>query len=80
MGSWHDSSPTHPQSRILVSPITRDTCDLVANKLGKVEGAKVSKLVGQSDRKGEKGLRQKEQVECCSASGTGSSMCWWRRP
>lgn len=52
----------HPTSRILVFTHYRDTCDLVANKLGKVEGAKVAKLVGQSDRKGEKGLRQKEQV------------------
>jgi len=51
-----------PGSRILVFTHYRDTCDLVANKLGRVEGAKVAKLVGQSDRKGEKGLRQKEQV------------------
>jgi Fanconi anemia group M protein len=52
----------HPESRILVFTHYRDTCDLVANKLGKVEGAKVAKLVGQSDSKGEKGLKQKEQV------------------
>jgi len=51
-----------PTSRILVFTHYRDTCELVAIKLGKVEGAKVAKLVGQSDRKGEKGLRQKEQV------------------
>lgn len=51
-----------PTSRVLVFTHYRDTCDLVANKLGKVEEARVAKLVGQSDRKGEKGLRQKEQV------------------
>ena len=51
-----------PSSRILVFTHYRDTCELVAVKLGKVEGARVAKLVGQSDRKGEKGLRQKEQV------------------
>lgn len=52
----------HPDSRILVFTHYRDTCDLVASKLGKVEGARVAKLVGQSDRKGERGLRQREQV------------------
>jgi len=52
----------HPDSRILVFTHYRDTCDLVANKLGKVENAKVAKLVGQADSKGEKGLKQKEQV------------------
>ncbi|HPD09167.1 MAG TPA: helicase-related protein, partial [Methanomassiliicoccales archaeon] len=31
-------------------------------KLGNVEGARVAKLVGQSDRNGERGLRQREQV------------------
>ena len=51
-----------PTSRVLVFTHYRDTCDLVATKLGKVEEARVAKLVGQSDRKGEKGLRQKEQV------------------
>jgi ERCC4-related helicase len=51
-----------PSSKVLVFTHYRDTCELVANKLSKVEGAKVAKLVGQSDRKGEKGQRQKEQV------------------
>jgi len=51
-----------PSSKILVFTHYRDTCELMANKLSRVEGAKVAKLVGQSDRKGEKGQRQKEQV------------------
>jgi ERCC4-related helicase len=51
-----------PSSRTLVFTHYRDTCELVASKLSKVEGARVAKLVGQTDRKGEKGLRQKEQV------------------
>jgi ERCC4-related helicase len=51
-----------PSSRILVFTHYRDTCELVASKLARVEGVRAAKLVGQSDRKGEKGLRQKEQV------------------
>jgi len=51
-----------PSSKILVFTHYRDTCELMTNKLSRVEGAKVAKLVGQSDRKGEKGQRQKEQV------------------
>jgi len=51
-----------PSSRVLVFTHYRDTCDLVASKLGNVEGARVAKLVGQSDRNGERGLRQREQV------------------
>ena len=51
-----------PASKVLVFTHYRDTCDLVANKLSKVEGVRVAKLVGQADRVGERGLRQKEQV------------------
>lgn len=51
-----------PDSRIIVFTHYRDTCDLVASKLAEIEGAKVAKLVGQSDRCGDKGLKQKEQV------------------
>jgi Fanconi anemia group M protein len=40
----------------------RDTCELVANKLSKIEGARVAKLIGQAERGSEKGLKQKEQV------------------
>jgi len=40
----------------------RDTCELVANKLSKIEGAKVAKLIGQAERGSDKGLKQKEQV------------------
>ncbi|MCQ5375707.1 MAG: DEAD/DEAH box helicase [Methanomassiliicoccales archaeon] len=54
---------THPESRTLVFTHYRDTCELVANKLSKIEGARVAKLVGQAERGEEKGLKQKEQVE-----------------
>jgi len=51
-----------PDARIMVFTHYRDTCDLVASKLSEIEGAKVAKLVGQANRLGEKGLKQKEQV------------------
>lgn len=51
-----------PDSRILVFTHYRDTCDMVASKLEKIEGARVGKLIGQSERQGDRGLRQKEQI------------------
>ncbi len=51
-----------PEARIIVFTHYRDTCDLMASKLAEVEGARVAKLVGQSDRGKEKGLKQKEQI------------------
>jgi Fanconi anemia group M protein len=52
----------HPNSRILVFTHYRDTCELVTNKLSKIEGAKVAKLIGQAESGSDKGLKQKEQV------------------
>ncbi len=51
-----------PESKIIVFTHYRDTCDMVANRLGRVEGAKVARLVGQAGRENNKGLKQKEQV------------------
>jgi ERCC4-related helicase len=51
-----------PDSRVLVFTQYRDTCDMVANYLSRVDGVSVTKLIGQSGRCGEKGLRQKEQI------------------
>ncbi|MGD0817336.1 MAG: helicase-related protein, partial [Methanomassiliicoccales archaeon] len=51
-----------PNSRVLVFTHYRDTCDLMANKLASIPGVKVAKLVGQADRVGERGLKQKDQV------------------
>lgn len=51
-----------PDSRIIVFTQYRDTCNLLAGKLSEIQGAKVARLVGQADRAGEKGLKQKEQV------------------
>jgi Fanconi anemia group M protein len=51
-----------PDSRMLVFTQYRDTCDMVTNLISKIEGARVTKLIGQSGRIGEKGLKQKEQI------------------
>jgi ERCC4-related helicase len=51
-----------PDSRVLVFTQYRDTCDMVANYLARIDGVSVTKLIGQSGRCGEKGLRQKEQI------------------
>jgi len=48
-----------PDSKILVFSQYRDTCDMLVEKLSKIENAHVAKLIGQS--KG--GLKQKEQVQ-----------------
>lgn len=50
----------HPHSKVLVFTHYRDTCELIARWLEKVQGAKVGMLVGQS---GNGGLKQKEQIE-----------------
>jgi ERCC4-related helicase len=51
-----------PASRVLVFTHYRDTCDMVASRLDRIGGVRVGKLIGQSERKGDKGLKQKEQV------------------
>jgi Fanconi anemia group M protein len=62
MGIVSNQIQVKPDSRILVFTQYRDTCEMVANYIAKIEGAKVTKLIGQSGRMNEKGLKQKEQV------------------
>ena len=62
MGIVSNQLQVKPDSRVLVFTQYRDTCDMVANYLSRVEGAKVTKLIGQSGRGEHKGLRQKEQI------------------
>jgi Fanconi anemia group M protein len=62
MGIVSNQIQVKPDSRILVFTQYRDTCEMVANYISKIEGAKVTKLIGQAGRVGEKGLKQKEQV------------------
>ena len=62
MGIISNQIQVKPDSRILVFTQYRDTCEMVANYVARIEGAKVTKLIGQAGRVGEKGLKQKEQV------------------
>jgi Fanconi anemia group M protein len=50
-------------SRIIVFTNFRDTAEVIAKELGKIEGIKVSRFVGQASRVDDKGMEQKEQVE-----------------
>ncbi|QLH74441.1 MAG: DEAD/DEAH box helicase [Methanomassiliicoccales archaeon] len=52
----------NPGSKVLVFTHYRDTCELVAGKLAKIDGVRVAKLIGQAGRAGDKGLKQREQV------------------
>jgi ERCC4-related helicase len=62
MGIVSNQVLAKPDSRVLVFTHYRDTCDLVTSKLETLEGARVGKLIGQSEHSGDKGLKQKEQV------------------
>jgi Fanconi anemia group M protein len=48
-----------PGSKIIIFTQYRDTCDLIEQKVSRIDGSRVCKLVGQA--KG--GLKQKEQVD-----------------
>jgi ERCC4-related helicase len=63
MGLVSQQVNERPNSKVLVFTHYRDTCDLVASMLSRIDGVRVTKLVGQADRVGEKGLKQKEQVD-----------------
>jgi Fanconi anemia group M protein len=62
MGIVSNQIQVKPDSRILVFTQYRDTCDMVTNYISRIEGARVTKLIGQSGRIGQKGLKQKEQI------------------
>ena len=57
----------YPESRIIVFSQYRDTCDLLVSKLSLIQGARVAKLVGQSNG----GLKQKEQIGLLSKFRSG---------
>lgn len=46
-------------AKVLIFTQYRDTCDLLVDKLSSISGARVGKLIGQSNG----GLKQKEQIE-----------------
>lgn len=62
MGIVSNQIQVKPDSRILVFTQYRDTCDMVTNYVSRIDGARVTKLIGQSGRIGQKGLKQKEQI------------------
>jgi Fanconi anemia group M protein len=62
MGIVSNQLQVKPDSRVLVFTQYRDTCDMVTNLLARIDGARVTKLIGQSGRINEKGLKQKEQI------------------
>jgi len=62
MGIVSNQLQVKPDSRVLVFTQYRDTCDMVTNLVAKIDGARVTKLIGQSGRINEKGLKQKEQI------------------
>jgi len=66
-----DQLLTKPSSKILVFTNYRDSCEMVANHLTKIDAIRVSKLIGQTDRGEDKGLKQKEQVEVLSSLRRG---------
>ena len=49
----------NPNGKVIIFTQYRDTCDMLVEKVSKIENARVAKLIGQS--KG--GLKQKEQVQ-----------------
>ena len=62
MGVVSQQLNSRPESKVLVFTQYRDTCDMVMEYLSKIDGVRVSKLIGQSGRGTEKGLKQKEQL------------------
>ncbi len=52
-----------PESRAIVFTHYRDTCDLITNRLGSIEGVRPVRFVGQASKGQDIGLKQKEQRE-----------------
>lgn len=52
-----------PDSRAIVFTHYRDTCDLITNRLGAIEGLRPVRFVGQASKGEDIGLKQKEQRE-----------------
>ena len=61
-----------PGSKVMVFTNYRDSCETVSRCLSEVDGARVSKLIGQTPRPHERGQRQKEQVEVLSRLRSGA--------
>ena len=63
----------NPSSRIMVFTQFRDTAELVQRTLSGLDGVRPVKLIGQSARRDERGLKQKEQIDVISRFSSGES-------
>jgi Fanconi anemia group M protein len=59
-------------SKVMVFTNYRDSCETVSRSLAAIEGARVSKLIGQTSRANDRGQRQKEQVEVLTRLRSGA--------
>ncbi len=58
-----DQLEKKPNSRIIVFTNYRKTASKVTERLQNLEGTRPVRFIGQADREGDKGLKQKEQIE-----------------
>ena len=58
---------TDPNGKIIVFTQYRDTCDMIVDRLSRINGVNVTKLIGQANG----GLKQKEQVQLLSDFRSG---------
>ena len=58
---------TDPDGKIIVFTQYRDTCDMIVDRLSRINGVNVTKLIGQANG----GLKQKEQVQLLSDFRSG---------
>jgi len=62
-----------PSSRIMVFTQFRDTAEIVYRTLSTLDGVRPIKLIGQSARRDERGLKQKEQIAVISRFSGGDA-------
>ena len=60
-------------SRIMVFTQFRDTAEIVFRTLSELDGVRPIKLIGQSARRDERGLKQKEQIDVISRFSSGDA-------
>lgn len=63
----------YPGSRVMVFTQYRDTADAVQGLVSTIKGARPLKLIGQSAKGNQKGLKQKEQIEVIGRFSSGEA-------
>jgi len=61
----------NPNSRVIVFTNLRSTAKVLERELRSVDGVKIAKLVGKTEKKGDRGLSQAQQVEVLSSFKSG---------